>query len=215
MGLSKQVEEIVQYIRAASPKSGVKRNGVTWRAVLVSATVTTAIQGLAKKTLGSDNWVWARATGDAARVAASKVETADTVSAELVNTTTSNEEDYKNAIPRQLAQQYMVVSAKLRLPALIAFLVARIKAKERTVIFMATCDIVDYMYALFNNVDSIFDNIYDDENATKKGIFGPSCGIHRLHGNIPRDERHLILSEFGNESQHASVMFATDGMFTK
>ena len=117
-----------------------------------------------------------------------------------------------NSIPRQLSQQYMVVTAKLRLPALVAFLVARIKAKERTVIFMTTCDVVDYMYALFTELTSIFDNTDDDENNEEsKGIFGHHCGIYRLHGNVPRDERHTILNEFGADLSHASVLFATDG----
>lgn len=217
MGLSKQVEEIVQYIRSASPRSGAKRNGTTWRSVLVSATVTPAIQGLAKSTLDSNNWVWARATGDGARAAATKQEAAPSTSSESDKTDKDDliaikDDDFTNSIPRQLSQQYMVVTAKLRLPALVAFLVARIKAKERTVIFMTTCDVVDYMYALFTELTSIFDNTDDDENNEEsKGIFGHHCGIYRLHGNVPRDERHTILNEFGADLSHASVLFATDG----
>lgn len=51
MGLGGQVETIVQHIRANQPRSGVRRDGITWRSVLVSATVTPKIEDLAKRVL--------------------------------------------------------------------------------------------------------------------------------------------------------------------
>lgn len=49
--------------------------------------------------------------------------------------------------PRQLVQYYMTVTQKLRLPALCAFLRAR--AREKVVVFMSTCDAVDFHHDLF------------------------------------------------------------------
>ena len=55
----------------------------------------------------------------------------------------NNDNELDHSAPRQLAQLYMVVSAKLRLSSLIAFLSARAAKGERTVVFMSTCDSVD------------------------------------------------------------------------
>ncbi len=49
--------------------------------------------------------------------------------------------------PRQLVQYYMSVTQKLRLPALCAFLRAR--SREKVVVFMSTCDAVDFHHDLF------------------------------------------------------------------
>ena len=59
MGLGEQVKQIVQRIQAN--QSGA---GVTWRSVLVSATVPPSVETMAKETLiGGDNeWVWVKAT---------------------------------------------------------------------------------------------------------------------------------------------------------
>ena len=220
MGMSKQVEEIIQYIRSSSPGSGMHRNGITWRSILVSATVTNDIQELAKKILGSKKWLWARAIGQTKSVNAipktsdseGSLERADVIN----NDGMTGKEDYTNSTPRQLAQQFMVVSAKLRLPALIAFLVERVKRNERTVVFMATCDIVDYMYALLTKMESIFEKESEnDDRSNSSGIFGDKSKIFKLHGSIPRDKRQHILKDFGLNSKGASVLFATDGKFKR
>lgn len=57
----------------------------------------------------------------------------------------NNAEEFST--PRQLVQYYMTVTQKLRLPALCAFLRAR--AREKVVVFMSTCDAVDFHHDLF------------------------------------------------------------------
>lgn len=49
--------------------------------------------------------------------------------------------------PRQLVQHYMTVTQKLRLPALCAFL--RTRFRNKVVVFMSTCDAVDFHHGLF------------------------------------------------------------------
>ena len=58
MGLGGQVERIVQTVRANQPGRGRGGDGITWRSVLVSATVTTAIEGLARKALDGYQLRW-------------------------------------------------------------------------------------------------------------------------------------------------------------
>ena len=196
MGLGGQVETIVQHIRANQPRSGVRRDGITWRSVLVSATVTPKIEDLAKKSLGGDTWVWARAK----KGKGSGLDT-DEGGNELAH-----------SAPKQLAQLHLTCSAKLRLPTLVAFLTARVQKGERIVVFMSTCDGVEFYHSLFSKMGCILprDNDKDDGNSDRDGIFGDACSMFRLHGNVPHAERQTILKKFGTTSKKASILFATD-----
>ena len=203
MGLGGQVEQIVQHVRANQPGSGPKRDGVTWISILVSATVTHRVEDLAKKMLGGEKWLWARGGtpkdgGALNHEEASKV-TNDSIELQLADST-----------PRQLFQLHITVSAKLRLATLIAFLVQRVKRNERTVVFMSTCDGVDYHEALLTSMGSILPG--DDDDNDGSGIFGKSCPIYKLHGNVPHAERNSILRKFGQgaaSSQRVALLLAT------
>ena len=205
MGLGGQVEQIVQYVRANQPGSGPKQDGVTWSSILLSATVTSRVEELAKKMLGGDRWLWARG-GE------SKHDNED--SAEMEDLEMANKSEVSKRLqlgestPRQLGQLHITASAKLRLATLVAFLVQRVKKNERTVVFMSTCDGVDYHEALFKSMDSILPG--DDDTP---GVFGKSCPIFKLHGNVPHTERHLILERFSqgaDSAQRAALLLATD-----
>lgn len=122
-----------------------------------------------------------------------------------------NDSKLLHSAPRQLAQLYMVVSAKLRLSSLIAFLASRASKNERTVVFMSTCDGVDYHHALFNSMTSVFAN--DDDDDCGGGIFGKSCPCYKLHGDIPQAQRLDIINQFSggkNCPQKSSILLATD-----
>lgn len=195
-GLGGQVEQIVQHLRSNQPRAGAKKDGVTWRSILVSATVTSAIEELAKTTMGGEDWKWARGHNDNSNLHS---EVNNQVAEKLVH-----------SAPRQLAQLYMVVSAKLRLTSLIAFLAARASKGERTVVFMSTCDGVDYHHSLFTSMSSIFaiDDIEDNG-----GIFGKSCPCFKLHGGIPQAQRLDIINQFSGSKiskQKSAILLATD-----
>lgn len=194
LGLGPQVAQIIQRIRSNQPGSG--RDGITWRSALVSATVTTAVEKLAKETLlgGNNKWKWVKG--------GNHTDEGDTVKA---NTT---EREYADSTPRQLTQLHMTVSAKLRLSALVAFLVQRIEKNERTVVFMSTCAGVDYHHALFEALGSILDD--DDDTNTANGIFGSKCPIYRLHGSVPHGERQQVLKRFMKDVKQSAVLLATD-----
>lgn len=206
MGLGGQVEQIVQHIRANQPKSGPTRNGITWNSILVSATVTHRVEELGRKMLGGDEWKWAR--GDS-KSEQEQQKTDGSSTTGRANEVASNEQQLAHSTPRQLGQQYITVSAKLRLATLIAFLVQRVKRNERTVVFMSTCDGVDYHEALFSSMECILPGDDDDES----GIFGKACPIYKLHGNVPHAGRNSILHKFGKDagsSRRAALLLATD-----
>ena len=201
MGLGSQVEQIVQIVRANQPGSGLKRDGITWQSVLVSATITKQVEKLASKLLGGKTWVWARAN---------KNENDEKLIEE--NETGNTGESLQHSAPHQLTQLHMVVSSKLRLAALAAFLTARVQKKERVVVFMSTCDGVDYHYKLFQEMNTILTGDKDTEDSkSTQGLFGNECSFHRLHGNIPHRERHNIITTFSKvDKTQASVLITTD-----
>jgi ATP-dependent RNA helicase DDX31/DBP7 len=204
MGLGSQVEQIVQIVRANQPKSGLKRDGITWQSILVSATITKQVEKLASKLLGGSTWVWARASkneNDQKLIEESENGGVDSKNMEL-----------SSAAPQQLTQLHMVVSSKLRLATLVAFLTARVQKKERVVVFMSTCDGVDYHYKLFKQMNSILSGGKDtDDSTSNPGLFGDSCAFHRLHGNIPHRDRHHIITNFPKVNKdQASVLITTD-----
>jgi len=204
MGLGNQIEQIVQIIRANQSGSGIKRDGITWQSMLVSATISSKIENLATKLLGGSKWVWARA----------KKNVGDE---KLINDdeSGSSQMELSSAAPKQLTQLHMVVSSKLRLTALVAFLTARVEKKERVVVFMSTCDGVDFHHKLFTEMNNILTgkdrDVDDSGGGAGQGIFGKACSVHRLHGNIPHRERISILGNFSKDtSKHASILLTTD-----
>ncbi|GAX09236.1 ATP-dependent RNA helicase DDX31/DBP7 [Fistulifera solaris] len=184
MGLGEQVKSIFDRIQQEAKSK-------TWRCVLVSATVTASVEELALKTLSgkSENWV---------RIRANEVDKATLIS--TGKDESAGEEALVSSTPRQLAHHHVTVTAKLRLAALMAFLVPR--RKERTVVFMSTCASVDFHHALLTKMKSLF----GDESS---GIFGSDCNILKLHGNVPHSERQHVLKRFLKENQGA-ILLATD-----
>jgi len=229
MGLGSQVEHILQIIRSNNSNGGDGKkgdDGVTWRSALVSATITEKVEALAKTLMGSNGeWVWARASKQKGRdFLGLKSDDVDDKSQAMVmkgdkGAAKKGEFNLFSATPQQLTQHHMIVSAKLRLPALIAFLVTRVRKRERVVIFMSTCDAVDFHHKLFNGMTSILPQDkhredMDDRGGTGgAGIFGKLCSLFRLHGSIPHKERHVILSQFSEISTsnpQPSILIATD-----
>jgi len=192
MGLGSQVEHIIQIL-------GMNQK-ITWRSALISATLTDEAKELAKKLLGGNKWV-----SIPAKNAKGLLEDTHQEKEEL-----NPETAYRlsGATPVQLTQHHMIVSAKLRLPALIAFLVKRIQKMERVVIFMSTCDSVDFHHKLFTNMKSIVKN-----GKKNTSIFSDTCLLYRLHGNVPHKERHDIISQFSKTNignKESAVLMTTD-----
>lgn len=223
MGLGDQVRQIIQRIRANQSGSGV--NGITWRSVLVSATVTDQVQALAKETLlgrGIDNvaeWVLVKGGSDSSISSSSSSSShAKNVTVGETSTATASSE-LADSTPRQLIQLHVTVSAKLRLTALLSFLVERAHKGEKTVVFVSTCAAADYYHALLSAVDCILPlSTGDTTKATtvqEKSIFGSRCPIFKLHGSVPHGERQLVLRKFTKDEdadgkKRGSILLATD-----
>jgi ATP-dependent RNA helicase DDX31/DBP7 len=207
MGLGDQIRQIVQIIRANDGGSAKK---LSWKSVVVSATITPSVKALATERMlcGDQDWLWIKGVREIKKkddVTGSALESSSNAHPESDELKSGfGDEDkgaYSESTPRQLTQFHLTVTAKLRLATLVAFLVQRIQKGERTVVFMGTCASVDYHYALFQAMEeSIWNSEKEDDHdesaKTKPGLFGTKAQLFKLHGNVPHAKRHQTMKQF-------------------
>jgi len=138
--------------------------------------------------------------------------------------------------PAQLRQKYIITPTKQRLITLVAFLKKMALEKDsKGLVFMSTCDSVDFHYHVFLKSHSLegvphhkeskeraflktdFLKEKNDENQkgeTGKGddnLYGgllPTMPLFKLHGNIDQVERTKTFEKFKKESR--GILFTTD-----
>lgn len=122
--------------------------------------------------------------------------------------------------PKQLNQYFMMVTCKWRLAALFSFI--KTHAHQKIVVFLSTCDSVDFHSLLFREVTwaTDLDPAIDTNKRSNKqsfldplpikftGIAGESCAGFRLHGNMPQHLRNSVFKDFTSASN--GVLFCTD-----
>ncbi|KAG7366651.1 inducible ATP-independent RNA helicase [Nitzschia inconspicua] len=223
MGLGDQVRQIVQWIRA-NEASKQKNTEPWWRSVLVSATVTSSVQALAKERMlcGNQEWIWVKGDNGEHKNKIANITRCspedhmnDNVSSVPSAHGEATSENYSSSTPRQLAQFHLTVTAKLRLATLVAFLVQRISHGDRTVVFMGTCATVDYHYELFHALkESLWDGETVDDSEASTGLFGKKARVYRLHGNVPHAKRVQTMEEFSKNNdamkKSAAILLTTD-----
>jgi ATP-dependent RNA helicase DDX31/DBP7 len=103
------------------------------------------------------------------------------------------------ATPVQLQQHYMVVPCKLRLPVLVGFLRSTFakSLKCKIVVFMSSCDSVDFHHALFTHKD-------------REDLFGRGrvADVSRLHGGLSQSARRDAFRQFVRAT--TGVLLCTD-----
>jgi ATP-dependent RNA helicase DDX31/DBP7 len=235
-GLGQQIKQIIEIIRSLIAErrnttsfdhtlSHVPNENFPWRSIFVSATVTDQVQALAKDMLSnqsddtsitSTSWIVVSGKGDndCNKIRTTipsldeppKSEHKSNISS--LTSISSSATSFADSSPKQLIQLHITCSAKLRLTALISFLLDRTVKGETTVVFVSTCAAVDYYHTLLTSMDCII----PDSNVTssqQKGIFGNKCHIYKLHGNVPQGERQNVLNNFKKAASHDSINHAT------
>ncbi|KAG6611625.1 DEAD/DEAH box RNA helicase [Phytophthora cinnamomi] len=201
MGFEKQITQILTILDGK--KSAQKRQNI-----LVSATINSGVQQLAKMSLSNPVLIDADAVTSGGEAAA-----------EIK--TTSQE---KFSTPHQLMQHFMLVPAKARLCALTCFLREELRhaprdkkdgsqGKCKIVVFLSTCDAVDFHYALFRKCawPSGKGSSEEADSSGDNGVaslFGSQGPVFRLHGNIPQQERVTTFKSFCSSS--SGVLLCTD-----
>lgn len=206
MGFEKQIKQILSIIDRKSDDENASRG--RRQNILVSATVNTGVEELAKMSLKNPLMVDADGA-DSAAAAKSAHESFST--------------------PHQLMQHFMIVPAKARLVALTCFLRQELNhnpnKQSKIVVFMSTCDAVDFHHALFSKTAWPAGRKAASSDASKKpstaagsedapassvssSLFGSNGAVFRLHGNIPQHERMTAFKNFCTST--SGVLLCTD-----
>ncbi|GAB9463856.1 Dead deah box rna [Globisporangium polare] len=211
MGFEKQITQILSIIDSNNNNSdndgeNGSRKRVKRQNILVSATVNSGVQELAKMSLKKPLMV--DADGD--------------------NKGGAKPEHENFSTPHQLMQHFILVPAKARLVALTCFLRQELNhnpnTKSKIVVFMSTCDAVDFHYALFGktawpasrkkNSDSHKKDAVEADGSSapaaniSSSLFGGNGAVFRLHGNIPQHERMTAFKNFCTST--SGVLLCTD-----
>ncbi|KAF1333727.1 Dead deah box rna, partial [Globisporangium splendens] len=209
MGFEKQITQILSII---DTKTTASSNSIRRQNILVSATINSGVQELAKMSLKQPLLI------DADAELAKKNKD---------NGAASKQSEHENfSTPHQLMQHFILVPAKVRLCALTCFLRQELnhsanKVKSKIVVFMSTCDAVDFHYALFGKTAWPANRKKQDVNKDKAvegnapagedvstSLFGSHGKLFRLHGNIPQKERMTTFKDFCLAS--SGVLLCTD-----
>ncbi|RLN53799.1 hypothetical protein BBJ29_008481 [Phytophthora kernoviae] len=199
MGFEKQITQILTILDGK--KASQKRQNI-----LVSATINSGVQQLAKMSLSNPVLIDAdKVTSGAEAPSASEIKPGS---------------QEKFSTPHQLVQHFMLVPAKARLCALTCFLREELRyapragqrdGKCKIVVFLSTCDAVDFHYALFRKCawPTIKGSSEEPENeGNVASLFGGQGAVFRLHGNIPQQERVSTFKNFCSSS--SGVLLCTD-----
>uniref|UniRef100_M4C4J8 ATP-dependent RNA helicase n=1 Tax=Hyaloperonospora arabidopsidis (strain Emoy2) TaxID=559515 RepID=M4C4J8_HYAAE len=202
MGFEKQITQILAILDGK--KTARKRQNI-----LVSATINSGVQQLAMLSLSSPVLIDVDATN----------------SDEDALSETKGSGQEKFSTPHQLMQHFMLVPAKARLCALTCFLREELRnaprddkngrpSKCKVVVFLSTCDAVDFHYTLFRKCawPSGKGSPGNDDTAGEQNgvasLFGNQGPVFRLHGNIPQQERVTTFKSFCSSS--SGVLLCTD-----
>ncbi|CAL4893673.1 unnamed protein product [Urochloa decumbens] len=113
-------------------------------------------------------------------------------------------DDFK--LPAQLVQRYVKVSCGSRLAVLLTILKSLFERQisQKVVIFLSTCDSVDFHYTVLSQLEWSSGSQLDKD---KKQKF-LSCKVFRLHGNMEQDDRKKSFLGFGSEK--SAILVSTD-----
>lgn len=199
MGFEKQITQILSIIDRNKGDGKPKRQNI-----LVSATINSGVQQLATMSLSNPVRI------DADALNAVRGSANGSAGVESFST------------PHQLMQHFMIVPAKARLCALTCFLREELNAvskgattttgSKKIVVFMSTCDSVDFHYELFRKCAwpgsaSAASTDATPGTASGSSLFGAQ-GVYRLHGTIPQHERMSTFKNFCAAS--SGVLLCTD-----
>lgn len=114
-------------------------------------------------------------------------------------------------VPMTLQQHYVIVPAKQRLVALAAFVLARLAAGEKLIVFVSNRDTVDFLADILHGAaaaddEGDLDGTPDGNGDVAPGTVSPMWA--RLHGNMLQADRMRMFANFGVAT--CGVMLTTD-----
>lgn len=188
----------------------------SYQTLLVSATASPNVEVLAQTVLGNSTKKWSHIRVERKPKSNESAIANDANSND--NKETSNLQQ-EFSTPRQLRHLSLTCSVKFRLAALACLVLQRIKRKQRTVVFFATCAAVDYYSALFRTVlwgEKAKDSPEGHQLLQALRSLTENAQLLALHGQIPQARRIATWNQFTSNtsstdaSSKTCILFATD-----
>ncbi|CAF0887000.1 unnamed protein product, partial [Didymodactylos carnosus] len=113
-------------------------------------------------------------------------------------------------VPKTLKQYFTVVPSKLRLVTLVSFLlrIYNRKRSSKTLVFLATNDLVRFHYDVLNMILNGEKNVDDDDEIQMGKLINDEVKVLRLQGDMAHQERMSVFSEFVKLSR--GILLCTD-----
>eukprot|EP01138_Halocafeteria_seosinensis_P004960 gb/GECG01005072.1/.p1 GENE.gb/GECG01005072.1/~~gb/GECG01005072.1/.p1 ORF type:complete len:846 (+),score=125.55 gb/GECG01005072.1/:1-2538(+) len=196
LGFEKQIRDILTVVSEHHERGpiGMNERNQKWQSVFCSATLTEAVRTLANTVLQDTKAVFVDADERKHWTWHSK---------ELLHdhsTVDDLSNEHKVATPKQLKQYYSIVPIKWRLPTLAAFLRYSMRKDPhcKTVVFVSSCAVVDFLYSILTSVWSTLCAETEDDLSP----------LLRLHGDMDQNERTDTYNSFFSATK--GLMIATD-----
>jgi len=122
---------------------------------------------------------------------------------EIAKEEAQNAQDDAYKLPAKLSQKYVVVGEGHRISFILSILMA--SQNSKIMIFVATCDEVEFLETLFQNVTLYPAEEAGDEEEPQKIV---SASIFKLHGKIDQKSRTKAYLEF--KKSNNSILICTD-----
>jgi ATP-dependent RNA helicase DDX31/DBP7 len=198
---------LLQQSSTESPVQGgnKKEGSSSVQTVLVSATVDERVKKLALNLTNQQPYQHIHPTASTSDTTKQLPVNRPTKAATHTHLSTSNQINSSSPfdVPTQLVQYYVVVPCKQRLVALTALLRGKALNHSKLIVFMSSCDEVDFHYHLFQH--SKANSTTNDNNDTGRLI---PCEVFKLHGNMQQAERKSTYQRFSTSNE--AVLLATD-----
>ncbi|XP_013113319.2 probable ATP-dependent RNA helicase CG8611 isoform X2 [Stomoxys calcitrans] len=217
MGYERDVKQIVEGIDKQREESAKEESLEPLQRMLLSATLTAAVQKLAGLTLNEPIFI-----DNSDEDPAKAITTVDGYNKESIEAATAEILDGEDStgiltIPENLKLSYVVVTPKLRLVILSGLLAHEYRGKDKfkALIFMSTMEMVNFHHDLLNEqlTQKVLDE--DDDEVAKEQSDDESeepllkgLRFFRLHGSMSQTERQGVFKGF--RECKSGVLLATD-----
>lgn len=217
LGFGKAIEEILDFLGSRQNDSTSKENITTKTAnfarqnLLLSATLNEKVNHLANISLADPVMIRMDGKVLSSDIPAQSVRRFASLGSDsdedsvLLNTLLSHPTESYN-LPAQLVQKYVKVSCGSRLVLLLSILRAYFEREisQKIVVFLSTCDAVDFHYSLLNEFQ--WSPERQSEIDQKQKFL--RCKTLRLHGNMGHDDRRASFRDFTTEK--SALLLCTD-----
>ncbi|KAG0473652.1 hypothetical protein HPP92_015509 [Vanilla planifolia] len=215
LGYGKAIEEILDFLGSrrssveAEDNGRIKPNGTLRQNLLLSATLNEKVNHLANISLRNPVMVGVHHKKASLMEASATVRQLSSldfnIGEESEHCLSSLSRESYN-LPIQLIQRYVKVPCGSRLVVLFSILKNLVEkpGSQKIVVFLSTCDAVDFHYLLLNEF-KWSPNTYQEIDPKHNFI---TCNAFRLHGNMEHEHRRAAFQGFKNEK--SAVLLCTD-----